>query len=800
MALRITGSVIGEPITSSSTSATGMWTSQEVAALQKDGIWQIAPTFTLTPSAATVNEGASITITLTTTGIPNGVAVPYVITGANVDSNDGNITSNFVIQNGSNTISFAAIADSTLEGPETFTITAGGASANVTINDTSTGLDAQFPYTTLLLHGDGTNNAQNNTFLDSSINNFTMTRNGNPTQGTFTPYGANWSNYFDGSGQAFYNSSFSGANFGASNNFTIEMWVLWQASTSANHTIFELTGTTRMIIGRSSTGIRCYNNGTERGYSVTVPVGTWNHIAIVRNSGTTTIYLNGVSGTSFADTTNWVHTQFYTSRNSDGAEVSSAFYMSNLRVVNGTAVYTTNFIPPTSPLTAISNTTLLLCQSNGFKDNSTNNFPLSILGTPSVQRFSPFSPTSAYNANTYGGAAYLDGTGDYLTVPQNAVFNFGTGDFTVEGWWNFSTITTSQGLVALGTGANAGGPYTGWWFDYESSGILRFYRYAGGSEIYSSFSVTLVTNTWYHIACTRSGTDVKMFVNGTQVGTTATSSTSFDNVNSDPLVIGRIITGQGTFYLNGYVSDVRVVKGTAIYTGNFTLPTAPVTTSGSSAPYASTANVNTTFAAANTSLLCNFTNAGIIDNTMMATFETIDSAKLSTSISKFGGSSMYFDGTNLDNIQARAITPLGAGNFTIEFWIYPLDTPDRHVFSLGTGWSSATGVAMIQYGGNYAISCGAYGTANIGQAVEINGWHHIAIVRNNTAVQFYYDGVLKGSGTDTNNLTDSRLSVGYAFFGTWTSFYGYMDDFRITKGYARYTTNFTPPTLAHGDK
>ena len=56
--------------------------------------------------------------------------------------------------------------------------------------------DAQFNYVTTLLQGDGTNGAQNNTFLDSSTNNFTITRNGNTTQGTFTPYGSNWSNYF----------------------------------------------------------------------------------------------------------------------------------------------------------------------------------------------------------------------------------------------------------------------------------------------------------------------------------------------------------------------------------------------------------------------------------------------------------------------------------------------------------------------------------------------------------------------------------------------------------------------------
>ena len=67
---------------------------------------------------------------------------------------------------------------------------------------TSSGIiaDTYFNYTTVLLSGDGTNNATNATFVDSSTNNFAITRNGNTTQGTFSPYGANWSNYFDGNG------------------------------------------------------------------------------------------------------------------------------------------------------------------------------------------------------------------------------------------------------------------------------------------------------------------------------------------------------------------------------------------------------------------------------------------------------------------------------------------------------------------------------------------------------------------------------------------------------------------------
>ena len=82
-------------------------------------------------------------------------------------------------------------------------------------------VDPQFNYVTMLLHGDGTNGAQNNTFLDSSTNNFTITRNGNTTQGSFSPYGSNWSNYFGGTGDYLDVSLISTLGTG---NFTVECW------------------------------------------------------------------------------------------------------------------------------------------------------------------------------------------------------------------------------------------------------------------------------------------------------------------------------------------------------------------------------------------------------------------------------------------------------------------------------------------------------------------------------------------------------------------------------------------------
>ena len=86
--------------------------------------------------------------------------------------------------------------------------------------------DPNFENVTLLLTGDGTNGAQNNTFLDSSTNNFTITRNGNTTQGTFSPFSqTGWSNYFDGSGDYLTTAtSASGFSFGTG-DFTIEFWM-----------------------------------------------------------------------------------------------------------------------------------------------------------------------------------------------------------------------------------------------------------------------------------------------------------------------------------------------------------------------------------------------------------------------------------------------------------------------------------------------------------------------------------------------------------------------------------------------
>jgi len=304
--------------------------------------------------------------------------------------------------------------------------------------------DAYFDLVALLLPGNGTNGAQNNTFQDSSTNAFTITRNGNTTQGTFSPFSqTGWSNYLNGS--SYFTAPGSTAFAFGTGAFTIEMW-LYVTAYPANYAV--IPSNRPYNAGSTDTwGVFFFNDGAVRFSDVNntqtfqtsagaVPLNAWTHLAVVRNStasNDTKIYINGTSvaqgtiNSNFANNTNAV--VFGTSYDSNNWYVTS--YASNLRIVKGTAVYTSNFTPSTTALTNISGTSLLTCQSNRFVDNSSNIFAISLSGTPSVQAFAPFDPTTAYAAGTVGGSGYFDGTGDYLSAPSSNNFGFGTGDFTI---------------------------------------------------------------------------------------------------------------------------------------------------------------------------------------------------------------------------------------------------------------------------------------------------------------------------------------------------------------------------------
>jgi len=223
-------------------------------------------------------------------------------------------------------------------------------------------------------------------------------------------------------------------------------------------------------------------------------------------------------------------------------------------------VFIQSFTPSTEPLTAVTGTILLTCQSNRFVDNSSNSYTFTFTSTPEVTPFSPFEPSTVYDPATKGGSAYFDGSGDYLTAAADTDFQFGTGDFTVEAWV-YTESTAKQVIFDNITPGSAGATTGRFVFFIENTQVVKYYNTSDGTQATSN---TIDVNSWNHVAVTRSGTTIKMFINGVE-GFSGTSSTNFSLQNCR---IGQDAAsgGPGQFDYNGYIANLRVVKGTAVYT------------------------------------------------------------------------------------------------------------------------------------------------------------------------------------------------------------------------------------------
>jgi hypothetical protein len=288
---------------------------------------------------------------------------------------------------------------------------------------------------------------------------------------------------------------------------------------------------------------------------------------------------------------------------------------------------------------------------------------------------------------------------------------------------------------------------------------------------------TPVRNQWNYVAVTYNGSTITMYVNGTSIGTVASSA----NAQNSALTIGQ----DWNFYTTtGYIADVRISNTVR----TISVPTAPYTSDG------------------NTRFLASFTNGGIFDSAMMNNLETVGNAQVSTSVVKYGTGSMAFDGTD-DTINGpRIVTPqtdFGSGDFTVESWIYINAFTPWSTQYIANKYAANTNEASWYY---YVRSTGftfVYSTDGTNAAATLTGsttvstgtWHHVAITRSGNNFRFFLNGTQIGStqtlsGTIFQGVI-TRLSVGSN--NGVLNINGYMDDFRITKGAARYIGNFTPP-------
>lgn len=396
-------------------------------------------------------------------------------------------------------------------------------------------------------------------------------------------------------------------------------------------------------------------------------------------------------------------------------------------------------------------------QNNTFLDSSSNNFAITNIGV--VQgSFSPYSPSGNYDPTIQGGSGYFNGTTNYLTI-SNSSAGITSGDFTIECW-----IFTSDTSFQIIAGTVSGGLGFGYNIDNSTQG-LWLGRVGVGPNAISG--VQLTYNQWNHVAVTRSSGNVRFFVNGTQTGSTTASNNTYTTCGYN---VGRDLSA--AFYYNGYISNLRVVKGTAVYTSNFTPPTSPV------------GNISGTAA------LLNFANAAAYDASAKTNVATLVNAAVSSVQKKFGTGSLYLDGSSHFQYTEQSSTFIGSGDFTVELWVYKTANTVARLFT------SNSSFFIQDFSFNKTGLWWSFPETLLGEvpSLPLNTWIHVAVTRQGNTFRLFINGVQ--SLTVTSSLTIATPGIGYigtANTGTSEFFNGYIDEFRLTKGVARYTASFTVP-------
>lgn len=421
-------------------------------------------------------------------------------------------------------------------------------------------------------------------FGDASTNNRTPTVNGTSSTEAFGPYdyledsdGVVGSVHIDDDeGQLNVSDYANVFNFGNS-DWTVEGWYrldrtdqqysfFWSTRGSATYReILWLNGTTLNYYG-STTGISWYTYNS--GY--VFPANVWNHIATVRNGGNLYIFINGkrytasagLSTSSLAAPTAGFIGSDYSAANEWPGSIA------DFRIVLGTAVYTSDFVVPTQPLEHISGTTLLMqnkTNANVF-DAANGNVMKGEHGSGSS------GPNTTYRQFTTSPSIKFNGSIDHYIVPKSRLFDFGTGDFTIEAWIYTSSATTTQSWCGTYYGNGSGG-----WncqLRYDGGVWSSVFGTNGNTQpiIVKTLGAAMPANTWVHLAITRDSTGIRMWADGTELGT-ATADSSSLSYYSD-LYIGKLNHSTSPQYFSGYIQDLRISKGKARYTSNFTPPTA----------------------------------------------------------------------------------------------------------------------------------------------------------------------------------------------------------------------------------
>lgn len=349
-------------------------------------------------------------------------------------------------------------------------------------------------------------------------------------------------------------------------DFTWECWVyLVDNGTSDGYILMANRGgfnaTNLYVQARQSDNKWQWGNSTMGANitSQTWSYNTWYHVAVVRNGTSNNnfaLYVNGSRLQQDTDT-NTIGSSGYSDYISMGSIYNASTptfglngYLDEVRV-SPIARYTgSNYTVPTAPFVNDDDTVLLVHMdgtdgSTAFVDD--NGVDRSQVGISAVGDAQISTAQSKFG----GASAVFDGSGDHLEM---STFEL-DGDYTVECWARWDTVSGSQGLIGSdGT------------TQYDTLKSFGNEVYTNFGNVFIEFDSTISANTWYHIAVTRSGSSVRLFRDGVQQGSTATDTTTvWPNASNTKVYVGRDAYGD----IDGYVDEVRI-SNTARYTSGFT--------------------------------------------------------------------------------------------------------------------------------------------------------------------------------------------------------------------------------------
>ncbi len=629
-----------------------------------------------------------------------------------------------------------------------------------------------------IMHVNAIAASDNNNITDSSTNNLSTTVNGTTSASTFSPY--------RGGG---YSTSFAGSTYSkleiasmpaiGSGDCSIECWIkinsqAWNGIISRGAYISSGTFSLSTRSGDSEITL-VWNGSIYTTSGANININEWNWIQVVRSSGTITIYVNGVSRKSVSNSANISSTSNYIIGRVDSSDYFGG-QIRDLRISTSARSSSAGL----EKLEVDSDTTFLSCHlpymsysTPSVVSNSYSN----TLQDIAINSFSPYD-YEEYSAADNGGSIFVDNLSSSTdSVSCTLGSAIGTGDFSISGWFyppeihssgnkRIWTIGGNNNVNGLGLLFKAGGEIR-----LDFPGNVTSFNGSGGS----------IANRWQHFCVRRISGTATLHLDGVQKWT---QSNNTINLSATNLEVGRDTSGN--YGGHGYISDFKI--STSSLEGT-TVPSAPTSSTGALVHIKGT-------------------DASIVDTAQGTHIECVGSAAGTSSPAKFPGTySLSLPGfSHWMPSPMECVKLSGTEDWTVEAWVYP---SQRQSYSVVVSCGSSFALALGMVSGNFHVynnSAGGFTDTDVNHGtydIAANQWTHLAATRVNGNWYCYVNGTLRYQKTggswqshvmnETTQYTIGALD-GYSSFSGNERWYGNVQDVRITKGLARYTSNFTAPT------